>query len=155
MKIRPVFSVLILAFSAFSYYRMIGVNFSTGTISTVSGATSTDFVSIYVFDGQCLFCRYYDSPTEQEFEFATIDTDESSYWNGFFLRLPYQHRFLCFAHTTPIGFHGGKASIYLAPLWSFLFLPMMWMCGVYLFRLRGFIQARRAEENQRCQVSFN
>jgi hypothetical protein len=128
------FSALVLGVSAVSYFHM----------ARVAWMTDETLNEVVVFQGKFFVFRNYDFPRHCEFEVTFPDEPEASFWAGWFSRLPYKHRFLCFAHIVCGWFHGGDISIYTGPLVGLLIPPLTWMCAFHLLRLRGWWRTERS-----------
>lgn len=141
-----VFSVLVLSLSAFSHYRAIKMRWTSGFTWTKPGATLTE---IEVETGQLFFFRTNPYGIDVDFRFR-IDEDvlpRDLVPESFGLKDSNESRFLCFARfrgTVDVLDVDWKCSVYVLPLWVFLFLPITWLGGFYLLRLRRHIRARRA-----------
>ena len=150
MKIHPVWSIhivtfvfsgLVLAVSAFSNFRAITLKWTSGTTYT---SVAVNYSRFYLL-------RSANWPTVIAFDYYTKDAEQiESYAEGVNLVRTSESNFLGITRVSGTFFllFGGltPAQIYEVPLASFLLLPMTWICGFYLFKVRRHLRARRAEK---------
>lgn len=125
------FSVLVLAMSAFSYYYGGILECPSGTPNTRttafigegSLAVKKQHGIVWAEPFPCIFREGIDVDGRID-EFKSVDVVR-------------RHHFLTIRYFASIGEDGGTLfSLTVMPLWMFLFLPMAWLSGFYLFKLR-------------------
>ena len=127
-----VFSLLVLAVSALSH--------SSGFYLTNSANTGGNTSVVYVASGEFFLVRQYDFPFPQESEYGFFDLED---WPAIASDLSRQTRdfhFLCFTR-----YSGIRSTTYFGILQSLLLLPMAWLSGFYLFKLRRLLQAGHSD----------
>ncbi len=126
-----VFSLLVLAVSAFSH--------SCGFYLTSSCKTGGDTSDVYVCSGQFFLVRQYGFPFPKESEYGFFDLDDWTAVERDLLSQTKDFHFQCLTRYSGIG-----STTYFGMLQSFLVLPMTWLSGFYLFKLRRHFRKRSA-----------
>lgn len=123
MKIRPVtcihvaaylFSALVLGTSAVSYYRAIGMGWTSGHRLNLT----------FINEGCFILLRAHDDVWSSPFYFCVLET------------IVFRALIESVIYHSGTIVNGSEASPLTMPLWSFLLPPMTWMCGFHLVRLR-------------------
>ena len=127
-----VFSLLVLAVSAFSH--------SSGFYLMNSAKTGGNTFVVYICSGEFFFVRQWDFPFPREFDCGFCDLDVWPAIKSDLSRQSKDFELLRFARHSGIN-----CTIYFGILQSFLLLPMAWLSGFYLFKLRRHFRARHSD----------
>lgn len=139
------FSVLVLSVSAFSYYRWITLNWT-------SGPNDTDN-EIHFDEGHIVVVRYFDTRWNRPFDVSirnpepirevTEIYEHVSHYNDPMYEI--QTSFLSARYSAATWDNGTPHSMQVSvPLWYFLWPSMAWMCLFYRVKLRQYIRTRLA-----------